>query len=121
MKDIRNPFRLKKEVKVIKVIVLRNIKKLFEYEKGEGNYYKPVRVNNFWRNNYIQYKSNVFKIRLLSVEEHLYKIRPYLKNIINDLKQSDTWKIQLKVRNNFISSKDDNDQEPVMHLRKINI
>ena len=53
MKDIRNPFRLKKEVKVIKVIVLRNIKKLFEYEKWEGNYYKPVRVNNFWRNNYI--------------------------------------------------------------------
>ena len=53
MKNIRNPFRQKKEVKVIKVIVLRNIKKLFEYEKGEGNYYKPVRVNNFWRNNYI--------------------------------------------------------------------
>ena len=25
------------------------------------------------------------------------------------------------MRNNFISSKDDNDQEPVMHLKKINI
>ena len=52
-KNIRNLFRLKKEVKVINVIALRNIKKLFEYEKGEKNYYKPVRVNNFWRNNYI--------------------------------------------------------------------
>ena len=52
-KDIRNLFRLKKEVKVINVIALRNIKKLFEYEKGEENYYKQIRVNNFWRNNYI--------------------------------------------------------------------
>ena len=52
-KDIRNLFRLKKEVKVINVIALRNIKKLFEYEKGEENYYKPIRENNFWRNNYI--------------------------------------------------------------------
>ena len=52
-KDIRNLFRLKKEVKVINVIALRNIKKLFEYEKGKENYYKPIRVNNFWRNNYI--------------------------------------------------------------------
>ena len=33
MKDIRNVFRLKKEVKGIKDIVLRNIKNFFEYEK----------------------------------------------------------------------------------------
>ena len=26
----------------------------------------------------------------ISVEEYLYKIRPYLRDIINDLKQSDT-------------------------------
>ena len=47
IKDIKNPFRLKKEVKGIKDIVLRNIKNLFEYEKEEENHYKPVRVNNF--------------------------------------------------------------------------
>ena len=44
---IRNLFRLKKEVKGFKDIVLRNIKNPFEYEKEVGNYYKPVRVNNF--------------------------------------------------------------------------
>ena len=33
IKDIRNLFRLKKEVKGIKDIVLRNIKNLFEHEK----------------------------------------------------------------------------------------
>ena len=32
-KDIRNLFRLKKEAKRIKDIVLRNIKNLFEYKK----------------------------------------------------------------------------------------
>ena len=37
-------------------------------------------------------KVTVTEIKL-SVEEYLDKIRPYLKDIINDLKQSDTWQI----------------------------
>ena len=36
-----------------------------------------------------------------SVEEYLNEIRPYLKDI-NNLKRSDTWKIQLAIVNNFI-------------------
>ena len=71
---MRNLFRLKKEVKGIKDIVLRNIKNLFEYEKEEENYYKPVRVNNFWSNNYIEYKSNGDKNKILSVEKYLDNI-----------------------------------------------
>ena len=47
IKDLRNLFRLKKEIKEIKNMVLRNIKNLFTYEKEEENYYKPVRLNNF--------------------------------------------------------------------------
>ena len=47
IKDIRNLFRLKKEVKGIKDIALANIKNLFEYEKDKEKYYKPTRVNNF--------------------------------------------------------------------------
>ena len=42
-------------------------------------------------------------------------MRPYLKDIINDLKQSDTWKIQLTITISFISSVDDNDEKRVMH------
>ena len=38
----------------------------------------------------------------LSVEEYFNKIRPYLKDIINNLKKSDTWKIQLTIANKFI-------------------
>ena len=52
IKDIRNLFRLKKENKVIKDRNLRDIRNLFEHE-GE-NYYKPLRVSNFWRNNYTE-------------------------------------------------------------------
>ena len=89
IKDIRNLFRLKKETREIKYIVLRNIKNLFEYEKEEESYYKPVRVNTFWNNNYIEYKSNSDKNRILSVEEYFNKITPYLRGIVNDLKQSD--------------------------------
>ena len=68
-------------------------KNLFEYEKQEQNYYKAVRVNNIWSNNYIEHKINSNKNRILSVDEYLVKIWPYLKGIINDLKKSDTWKV----------------------------
>ena len=38
-----------------------------------------------------------------------------LKDIINHLKTSDTWKIQLAIAINFISSEDDNNEERKMH------
>ena len=74
--------------------MVRNIKNLFEYEKKEENYYKAVRIwSNFWSNNYIEYKSDGDKNRILSGGEYLDKIRPYLRDIVNNLKQSDTRKI----------------------------
>ena len=88
IKGIRNLSRLKKEIKGIKDIVLRNIKNLFEYEKEEENYYNPVRLNNFWSNDCIEYKSNGDKNRILSVEVYIDKIRPSLKDITNDLKKN---------------------------------
>ena len=47
-------------------------------------------------------------------------MRQYLKDIINGLKKSDTWKIQLAIANNFISSIDI-DEERVMHSKSYNI
>ena len=46
-------------------------------------------------------------------------MRQYLKDIINGLKKSDTWKIQLAIANNFISSIDI-DEERVMHSKSYN-
>ena len=96
-----------------------DIKNIFEQEEKE-NYYKPVRVSNFWSNNYIEYENNGDRNKTLSVEEYLNKIRPYLKDIINSLKKTDKWKIKLTIANNFISSID-NDEECVMHSKSDNI
>ena len=56
IKDIRNIFRQEKETKAIKDRIL--IKNIFEHEREEENYYKPVRVSSFWSTSYIEYKSN---------------------------------------------------------------
>ena len=45
----------------------------------------------------------------LSIEEYFIKISPYLKGIINNLKITDTWKIQLTIANSFISSIDNDE------------
>ena len=52
-------------MKGIKDIVIGNIKNRYKYEKEEDNYYKPVKVNNFWSNNYIEYESNDDKNKIL--------------------------------------------------------
>ena len=51
---------------------------------------------------------------MLSNEEYFNKIRQYLKDTINNLKKSETWKIQLTKANNLIYSIDDN-EGLVMH------
>ena len=43
------------------------------------------------------YENNGDRNKILSVEEYLNKIRSYLKNVINNLKKSDSWKIQLTI------------------------
>ena len=50
----------------------------------------------------------------------LKNIRPCLKDIMNNLKKCETWKIQLAIANNFISSLDIG-EEHVMHSKSDNI
>ena len=54
------------------------------------------------------------------MEEYVNKIRRYLKDIIYNLKKSDTMKIQLTIASKLISSLD-NDEERVMHSKSDNI
>ena len=56
---------------------------------------------------YWEYESTENRDKTLSLEHHLNKIRPYLKDIINDLRTSDTLK--------------DNDEERDMHSKSDNI
>ena len=92
---------------------VRDISNLFEHEE---DYYKRVIVNNFWTNKYSEYKTKGIK-KTLSVEEYVNKIKPYLRDIINDLKKSDTWKIQWPITISFISSKDDQNEKHEMHSK----
>ena len=69
IKDIKNIFRLRKEIdnsaikgitkkkenETIKDRIIRDIKSLFEQE---NNYYKPIRVGNLWNDSFIEYESN---------------------------------------------------------------
>ena len=48
---MKNLFRLEKEIESIEDRILRDIKNLFENKIEELNYYKPVKVNNFYSNN----------------------------------------------------------------------
>ena len=119
LRNIRNVLRLEKEDKAMKDIILGDNRNPFANEEEE-NYYKQVRVSNFWSNNYIEYESNNHRNKTLSAEEYPDKIRPYLKDIINNLKKSEVWKIQLTKAINFFYSID-NDEECVMHSKSDNI
>ena len=108
---------MKKENQTIKDKIIRDIKTFFE---EENDYHKPMKVDNFWNNNFIKYESNSDKNKNLSVKEYLNESKSYLKDVITDLQKSSTWKIQLTIAVNFISS-EDNDEEQVMHSRSDNI
>ena len=58
------------------------------------------------------------KNKKLSIEVN--KVRPYLSNMINDLKLQGQWKIQLSIAINFFSSKDTK-KTCAMHLKSNSI
>ena len=54
--------------------MLSDIRNPLEHEIEEKNFDKPVRVNNFWSNNYSQYESKGDRNETLSLEEYLNKL-----------------------------------------------
>ena len=86
-KSIRNLFTLKKENEAIQDRIIKDIKKLFEQEE---DYCKPVKEGKFYSNNYFEYESNGYRNKTLSIKEYLDEIKSYLKDIINNLKKSET-------------------------------
>ena len=80
--------------------------------------YKPTIVKSGYNNNYIEYRSEGDK--LLTIEEYLNLIEPYLRELINDHKNKGECKIQLTAQINFISLKPGSDETRVMHTRSVN-
>ena len=62
--------RKQSEDKIIKAIKGRIV--LFEQEE---DYYKPVRVGNFYSTNYIKYESNGDRNKSLSIKEFFEEIK----------------------------------------------
>ena len=56
---------------LIKDRIIRDIRTLLKQQ--EEDYYKPKRVSNFWKNNYLKYESNGDKNRNLSLDEYSEK------------------------------------------------
>ena len=88
---------------------IKDIENIFDND-DDDNYYKPILVKSSFKDDYKYYESRVDKDKKLSVKQYLYKIMPYLRDIINDHKtirnDSNEWKIQLNMYVNFVSSKD---------------
>ena len=92
---------------------IENVQDLFEILD-----YKPTSVKSVYNNNYIQYGSEGDKI--LTVEEYLALIEPYLRELINDHKSKGESKIQLTAQINFISLKPDSNETRVIHTKSDN-
>ena len=110
-KKERNQKKRKNSERIIKNKIIRNIRTLFEQEE---DYCKPKRENSIWNDNYTEYESNGDNNRDSSLDEYLNNIKTYLRNIIIESESCDTWKIQLAIAINFISSKD-TEEEHVMY------
>ena len=80
--------------------------------------YKLTIVKSGYNNNYIEYRSEGDK--LLTIDEYLNLIEPYLRELISDNKNKVEWKIQLTAQINFISLKPGSDETRVMHNRSVN-
>ena len=98
---------------------MKDIKDLFDLSIGE-DYYKSIITRGSFNNNYIQYESKGDKDKMLSINEYLDIIRPYLREKINDHKTQSRWKIQLTIAINFISSKD-SDETRTMRAKSNNV
>ena len=97
---------------------INDMKDLFDLSVSE-DYYKPIIVKSAFNNNYTQYESRADKI--LTIEEYLSMIEPYLVDMINDYKNKSEWKIQLTTGINFTSFKPNSNETRVMHIKSNNI
>ena len=74
------------------ILNTRDVRNLFDLSIDE-DYYKPIKTNDSFNNNYIEYESKGDKDKTLSIKEYLDIIRPILSDIINNHKTQGEWKV----------------------------
>ena len=90
------------------------------FNKLERDYYEPREVKSAFAVSYMVYESRGDKDNILALYEYFDIIRPYLKDMIDDYKARDEWKIQLSMRIIFVSFTDANETHE-MHTKSDNI
>ena len=60
---------------------IKDIENIFDND-DDDNYYKPILVKSSFKDDYKYYESRVDKDKKLSVKQYLYKIMPYLRDIV---------------------------------------
>ena len=71
---------------------IRDVKNLFDLSIDE-DYYKPIKTNDAFNSNYIEYESKGDKKKTLSIKKYFNMIRSYLRDIINDHKTQGEWDV----------------------------
>ena len=102
------PFKDIEEIKENRdeIEIIRDLRALYEPEE---DYYKPQKIKGSFDDDCIEYESNGDKDEILSIEEYLNMIRPYLGKKIND--HNDGWKIQLAIEISFVSTVKDSKED----------
>ena len=89
-------------------------------EVNEKDYHEPKEIKSAFDGNYILYGSKGDKDAKLALWEYFDKIKPYLKDMIDDYKSKGEWKIEITMRIIFISFIDKNETQ-VMHAKSDNV
>ena len=89
-------------------------------EVNEEDYYEPKEIKSAFDGSYVLHESRGDKDANLALYEYFEKIKPYLKDMIDDYKSKGEWKIQITMRIIFISFIDKNETQ-VMHTKSDNV
>ena len=89
-------------------------------ELNEEDYYEPTEIKSAFDGSYVLYESRGDKDNKLAIYEYFDKIKPYLKDMIDDYKSKGEWKIQLSMQIIFVSFTDANETRE-MHTKSDNI
>ena len=75
-----------------------NITHGLDYLFNEEDYYKPAEVKSAFDGNYVLYESRGDEDGKLTLYKYFDKIKPHLKDMIDDYKSKGEWKIQITMR-----------------------
>ena len=89
-------------------------------EVNKEDYYEPKEIKSAFDGSYVLYESRGDKDNKLAIYEYFDKIKPYLKDMIDDYMSRGEWEIQITIRIIFISFIDKNETQ-VMHTKSDNV